>query len=289
MGSSSGLIVSSKRIANPEVASNQLGQSERESESCMSTFVIPESKIRTLEKDPTRGVMGQMGNVAYQLRVALPNYAESVAAHYTDGRMDRLQEICDRAAIPFEFSFFGLECTFFEPYEVQMYDDDMTMQDDLRILIKRFGPVIVKNAYLAGERREDGHRAKFKHLNFHYDRRSHQDEQHSLYFRDPFDPIQAEPRESSTLFIANIVALLQWMKETGQTEVPEGEGVRGTYQIFEGENMEEVIGNIILEHRWDEPRGTGELSSLDNRTVLHASYYRTPSRNSYPIGVRYLK
>ncbi len=255
----------------------------------MSTFVIPESKIRTLEKDPTRAVMGQMGNATYQLRVALPDYAENVAAHYTDGRMDRLQEICRRAAIPFEFSFLGLECIFFEPYEVQMYDEDMTMQNDLRVLIERFGPVIVKNVYLAGERREHGHRAKFKHLNFHYDRRAHQAEQHSLYFRDPFDPIQAEPRESSTLFIANIVALLQWMKETGQTEVPEGEGVRGTYQIFESENMEEVIGNIILEHRWDEPRGTGELSSLDNRTVLHASYYRTPSKNSYPIGVRYLK
>lgn len=232
--------------------------------------------------------MGQMDNVTYRLRVALPDYAESVAAHYTDGRMDRLQDICRRAAIPFAFGSFGLECKFLEPYEAQLYDEDMTMQNDLRELIERFGPVIIKNAFLAGERREDGHKAKFKHLNFHYDRRSNQAEQHSLYSRDPFDPIQAEPRESSTLFVANIVALLQWLKETGQTEVPEGEGVRGTYQIFEDEKMEDLIGNIILEHRWDEPHGTGEISSLDNRTVLHASYYRTPSRNSYPIGVRYL-
>ena len=255
----------------------------------MSTFSIPEDKIRALENDPTRTVQGRMNDVAYQLRVSVPDYAERVAAHYTNDRMDRLQEICRRAAIPFKFKFFGLVCKFHEPYEVHMYDDDMTMHEDLRTLIERFGLVIVKNAYLSGERREHGHRAKFKHLNFHCDRGSHQAEQHSLYFRDPFDSVQAAPRESSTLFVANIVAYLQWMKETNQTEGSEGEGVRATYQIFEKENLQDLIGSVVVEHRWDEPHGTGEISALDNRTILHASYYRTPSRNSYPIGVRYLK
>ena len=46
--------------------------------------------------------------------------------------------------------------------------------------------------------------------------------------------------------------------------------------------------NIVLEQAWDAPRGTGEIVVIDNRTVQHAAYYRTPAGPGYPIGARYL-
>lgn len=55
------------------------------------------------------------------------------------------------------------------------------------------------------------------------------------------------------------------------------------------EPLDDVLGRIVLEHAWDRPEGTGEISLLYNRTVLHASYYRIKDTKGYPIGVRYLK
>ena len=65
--------------------------------------------------------------------------------------------------------------------------------------------------------------------------------------------------------------------------------MNGSYTIFTDEKMNDVFNNIILEHAWDEPQGTGEISMLDNRTVYHASYYRDRFNKGYRIGVRYLK
>lgn len=255
----------------------------------MHKLAIPNEKLNPLESDPARSVIGRINGATYKLNVAIPNYAHNVAEHYTQGDRKALAAICERADIPFDFEFFGLVCTFQEPIELCMYDENKIMDDDVRMLIERFGAIIVKNAYLNSRSREDGHRAKFKHLNFHYDRGAHQEEQHSLYSRDPFDAEQVAPRESSTLFIANIVACLQSMKEAGAHEAPEGQGVLGSYQIFNKERVADHIGRFVVEHRWDEPHGTGEISALNNRTALHSSYYRNASQTSYRIAVRYLK
>ena len=52
--------------------------------------------------------------------------------------------------------------------------------------------------------------------------------------------------------------------------------------------MGQIIDNVVLEQRWDEPEGVGEIAMIDNATMLHASYYRDISELGYRIGVRYL-
>lgn len=255
----------------------------------MHKLLIPDAKLDPLERDPSRSFIGRLNGVSYKLHVAIPTYADNVAAHYTQGDRKALAAICERVDLPLDFEFFGLVCTFEEPIELCMYDGEKVMDDNVRRLIERFGAIIVKNAFLNTRRDQDGHKAKFQHLNFHYDRGPHQDEQHSLYSRDPSDPDQVAPRESSTLFIANIVACLQTMKEARTEVVPEGQGQLGSYQLFKNEHVGDLIDRIVVEHRWDEPHGTGEISSLNNRTALHSSYYRNASQTSYRIAVRYLK
>jgi hypothetical protein len=44
----------------------------------------------------------------------------------------------------------------------------------------------------------------------------------------------------------------------------------------------------MVELGWRAPEGVGEISLIDNRTVLHASYYARPELEGYPISVRYL-
>lgn len=46
--------------------------------------------------------------------------------------------------------------------------------------------------------------------------------------------------------------------------------------------------NVILEHAWNEPQGTGEISIIDNITCLHASYYPRVYEPGYKIRVRYV-
>lgn len=57
---------------------------------------------------------------------------------------------------------------------------------------------------------------------------------------------------------------------------------------FLKENMADMLNNIIIEHDWREPLGTGEISIIDNLSCLHASYYPQPSEKGYKIGVRYV-
>ncbi len=248
---------------------------------------LHKSDIDTLLAKPDEPLQKTLGGTKYTARIAIPRYVEAVSRHYANIAKPSLRAICSRADIPFEFQHFGLIVHFEKRLEIFMYDEDMKLDDGVREVIRSCGPVILKNVCLGPDNREQGHRAIFKNLNFHYDRAVHQPEQHSLYYRDPFDAEQAEPRTSSTLFIANIVACLQEMKEQGRKE-PDSDGVHSRYFIFEEQVMDEVIGKIIVDHRWDEPRGTGEISVLDNRTALHASHYRN-GRKGYKIGVRYLK
>ena len=124
-------------------------------------------------------------------------------------------------------------------------------------------------------------------MKFHRDRNEFQPTPYSLYTRDPFDEEQMQPRTSSTLFIANIVAYLQCIKEEEYDQI-KSKGTNSHYNIFQNADIPDLINKTILEHRWDEPENIGEISMIDNRTMLHASFYRNPLKEGYRIGVRYL-
>ncbi|MFQ5773970.1 MAG: hypothetical protein ACE5GS_05600 [Kiloniellaceae bacterium] len=137
--------------------------------------------------------------------------------------------------------------------------------------------------FLPERQRAQGQRNIFPSLRFHLDRGSTQRDRYSLFTRDPFDPVQQAPRTSSTLVLANVVAYLQALRV--------GHGAhefRSLYRLFEEEDISPLIDEVVLELPWRAPEGTGEISILDNRTVLHASYYTRDRDKGYPIGVRYL-
>lgn len=224
---------------------------------------------------------------AYIARLLIPDYASKVNAHYHDITRGNLQNICLQAQVPFSFTHFGVEINFEQAIELNLHNEELTMEEGLHQLISSVGAVVIKNAFLTDKLRKVGHRNRFPHLNFHVDRTELQPTHYSMYARDPFDEEQRYPRTSSTLFIPNIVAYLQAVKE-GLVNPQTEKRTRGTYTLFTNENIDELMGNIILEHRWDMPEGIGEISMLDNITALHASYYRDPFIKGYKIGVRYL-
>ena len=244
---------------------------------------IPKQTVTRLRQAPNAAVHGHLGDIPYTASIAITDYGRKIADHYADQiGAGGLAGICGRAAIPFNFPSFGMIVEFEKPIELQFYDADLVLDETLKDAIGRFGPLIFRNAYMAAKFRGEGQRNIFPDLNFHVDRGSHQDNQYSLFCRDPFDPVQKAPRESSTLILANIVAHLQSMKE-GQD--PES-GAKTLYYIFKDEDLEPLIGGILLEQPWTAPGGTGEICVFDNRTLQHASYYR--AGRGYPIGVRYL-
>lgn len=108
-----------------------------------------------------------------------------------------------------------------------------------------------------------------------------------MYTSDPFDKEQKYPRTASTLFMPSILGSLQGIKEGLFNEAP-NMGMRSTYTLFTEEDMSQVLGNVIVEQKWDRPEGIGEIAMLDNCSELHASYYRDASQKAYKIGVRYL-
>lgn len=63
--------------------------------------------------------------------------------------------------------------------------------------------------------------------------------------------------------------------------------IKNAYLNTSLRDMGNIINNIAIEHRWNESEVTGEISMIDNRTALHASYERTPSIVGYHIGVYY--
>lgn len=198
-----------------------------------------------------------------------------------------LEQECRAAEIAFGFEHLGVVVRFHQPTEVQLYNDELTIHRGLCDIIARVGVVILKNVYLSSAVREYGHRNRFPHLQFHIDRNSKQATRYSMYTRDPFDDEQRHPRTASTLFAANIVGHLQGIKGGSITRHVHT-GTRASAPLFENENMATVINNVVLEQRWDEPEGIGEIAMIDNATVLHASYYRNFTTLGYRIGVRYL-
>lgn len=243
--------------------------------------------LRALLNNPHRHLEGNYNGHDYVAELVITNYAERINDHYRDITRGNLSSLCLQAQIPFNFTHFGVKIHFNTAAELILHDTELTMEDGLHQLIASVGAVIIQNAYMNSETRDVGHRNRFPQLNFHVDRTANQPTHYSMYARNPFDAEQQHPRTSSTLFIPNIVGHLQGIKE-GLVNPATDKGVRGTYTLFTKEAVDELMGKIIIEHRWDEPHGVGEISMLDNLTLLHASYYRDPFEKGYKIGVRYL-
>lgn len=245
------------------------------------------SWLSKLTRDPESAHSGVWEGNAYAAKVGIPNYKQKIVRHYAGLIQGSLAQECQLAEIPCDFEHFGVIVQFEKPVEVLLYDESLTINRGLLDIIASVGPVIFKNVYLASAVRSEGHRNRFPHLRFHIDRNPLQATRYSMYTRDPYDDEQRYPRTASTLFTANIVSHLQGIKE-GDVVRGVDKGVRASAPLFEKEDMSHVINDVVLEQRWDEPEGTGEIVMIDNATVLHASYYRNIAEKGYRIGVRYL-
>lgn len=243
--------------------------------------------LEQLERTPDTALFNSAQSQAYSAKIAIPRLRQKIERHYANIIQGSLEQECRTAEIEFGFEHFGVVIRFDQPTEVQLYNDEMTIHCGLCDIIAKVGPVIFKNAYLTSAVRSYGHRNRFPHLQFHIDRNSKQTTRYSMYTRDPFDDEQRYPRTASTLFAANIVSHLQGIKDGSITRHGE-KGVRASAPLFENEDMAIVIGDVVLEQRWDEPEGIGEIAMIDNATMLHASYYRNLNVLGYRIGVRYL-
>jgi hypothetical protein len=243
--------------------------------------------LNQLINNPYSTIEGQFGKSDYVAKLALPNYSQRLLNHYGAVLHGNLSSYSQKVRIPYSFKHFGVIIDFIEATELELHDAEMVLDEGLRQIIARTGPLIIRNAYMVAKFRDQGHRNRFPHLNFHIDRSENQPTQYSMYTRNPFDPEQQYPRTSSTLFIPSIVGNLQAVTEN-QPNAANDVGIRNTYTLFNNENMKTLLGDIVLEHGWDRPEGVGEISMLDNRTALHASYYRNPAEKGYKIGVRYL-
>lgn len=243
--------------------------------------------LEKLYKNPGEILEGSHFGERFSMKVVIPNHERIVAQYYSDLLKTSLNQINNNLDLPSYFKHFGIEVKFEKQCEVAFYNDQKKLDEGIRESIKMFGPIIIKNVYLDDSRRNDGHRNRFPQLKFHVDRSMAQTEHHSYYHRDPFDPEQIEPRKSSTLFIPNVVGYLQGVKEKKYSITQKGVLI-SHIDLFHEENVQELIGKIIVEHAWNEPRGTGEISIIDNTTTLHSSYYRIPSVKGYRIGVRYV-
>ena len=228
-----------------------------------------------LQRDPSAAVAGWLAGAANTARIIIPNYATRLERHY--GRSP------STLGVDFRFRHFGLAVEFEEPVEVAVHDPKRRLDEGLRALVACFGPVTLRNAHLPDRQRMNGQRNVFPSLSFHVDRSRTQDDHTSLFWRDPFDPVQRMPRSSSTLVLANAAAYLQALKE-GHRE----HEFKQLYQLFEAEEIGALVGEVLVELGWRSPQGVGEIALIDNRTVLRASYYPHPEHKGYGISVRYL-
>ena len=244
--------------------------------------------IEQLWQCPGEVVSGCVNGNCFDVRLSIPNYAEKIQAHYHAELAGPINNFLSKTGMTMPFTHFGIEVDFRNPVELDLHDGEMTLVPEFRCLVDQYGAVILRNACLPIIKRSMGHRNRFPHLNFHIDRSRNQSTRYSLFSRDPHDPEQVHPRESSTLFIPNLIAILQNIRENG--DVPDGPvNLRTHYELFLDERVSELFGKIVLQHAWDAPEGIGEISSLDNQTTFHSSYYRTEQTRAYRIGVRYLR
>ncbi len=251
------------------------------------TGIFDVNRFTPLTKQPGGGGRGGLGGVGYEAGVAIANYDQVIAQHYGAAAPDGLAAVCSLADIHFDTPQFGLIIGFEQPALLAVHDRDMVLDHSIRALVAQFGAVILRNAAIAGAGREKCHRDIFPHLKFHVDRGPTSANQYSCFTRDPDDLVQRHPRLSSTIFVANIVAWLE-MVRTGRANANTERGIRASYDLFQEGRAAKLFGKVILEQPWDAPEGIGEISVIDNRTVLHATYDKQTRQRGYPIGARYL-
>ncbi|MGY9005285.1 MAG: hypothetical protein ACKVJQ_04175 [Alphaproteobacteria bacterium] len=210
------------------------------------------------------------------MRILIPNYRENIEAHYGASAMG--------AGITCPFEHFGILVSFDHEVELAAYNPDWVLHDTIKDMIARFGVVLFKHAHLSSEERTQGQKNIFPSLAFHYDRPPDSNNVYSFFFRNPFDPIHKAPRTSTTLLCANAVCYAQSLREGTRAHSP----TKAHYDLFANEAVEPLIDDVMVEEKWCAPEGSGEICVFDNRTILHASYYRDPLNKGYPIGVRYL-
>lgn len=243
--------------------------------------------LQPLLRNPLQEVRGTLNNNPYVARIMIPNYRRNIEEHYAPQMQGSLQQECQHANMPMPVEHFGVAICFEQRTEVTLYNPDLEINNGLCELMRTVGIVVLQNAHHPTAIRDYGHRNRFPHLQFHIDRSAKQDARYSMYTRDPFDEEQKHPRTASTIFIPNIVGQLQGYKE-GTIDRSAGENIITANLFFSKEDTTELLNRIILEQRWDQPEGVGEIAMIDNATLLHASYYRNAQRTGYKIGVRYL-
>jgi hypothetical protein len=242
---------------------------------------------RQLFKNPSESLESEIGGRACKIQIVSPHYVELVCQYYADQLLHDLNFYHDSLKIPVLFSHFGLRIDFIESTELHLHDENMILPDSVKDFLKNFGAVIFRNAYLDSSVRDMGHRNRFPQLNFHVDRIPSQVSYYSVYTRNPFDEEQENPRTSSTLFVPMLVAYLQGLSE-GKTTLLSDEGLINNAMLYDEESIKPILNTIAVEHSWDRPMGTGEISIINNCNVLHSSYYPDIYDKGYRIGVRYL-
>jgi len=243
--------------------------------------------LEQITKNPATPFKSKLGSIPYTANIVIPHYRDKVRSYFKDQIDSSLEQECKNINSPMPFEHFGVSISFESPIEVHLYDENSMLNKGLSEIIAKVGPIILKNTYFSSAIRDDGHRNRFPQFQFHVDRSPMQDTRYSLYTRNPFCPEQKHPRTASTIFTTNSAAYLQAIKQ-GLFTKDKDKRAPTSNLLFEKEPLETILGNVILEQRWDEPEGVGEIAMIDNATVLHASFYRDAAQSGYRIGVRYL-
>ena len=220
---------------------------------------------------------GTAHGAKFAATVMIADYGRRLVEHYGRDRAGGID------AGPFRH--FGVAIEFDKAVEVAVHDAARGLDAGLRSLVAAFGPVVLRNVVLPAGSRTAEQRNVFSNCEFHIDRGANQPDHFTLFWRDPSDAAQREPRTSSTLVMANGAAYLQACRE-GQG----GDGPTMRYRLFRNEPLaaRALAGKVLVEIPWQAGVGVGEAAVLDNTTVLHASYYPVPELRGYPISVRYL-
>lgn len=251
------------------------------------TIDVPQQTIARLNENPDKPLAVRVGGHPCTAKICIPDADKKISAHFRDlltqGPLAQgLATLVSSVDLPQPFRHFGIRLRFDKATQIEVYDRDLMLAEDLRALITAYGTVMLENAYMSDTCRSEGQRNIFPDLDFHFDRSPIHPNRYSLFCRDPFDTIQRAKRDSSTLIITNVGAYLQQLREG----YAPADCKRAMYRIFRNADIDSLVNEIILEQEWRAPEGTGEICLIDNRTVFHASYYR--HGKGYPIGVRYL-
>lgn len=239
------------------------------------TQEFDESIIQDIMDHPMQEMHGHMRAGHFVARLAITDLASKLSVCFS-GVPEAHSHTFDNP-----FCHFGLIIEFMSEASLEFFDDAFHLNSMFKSMIATFGVVLVRNVRLCHPCDENYQKNIFPQLVFHVDRGAQFDNQYSLFYRNPDDPDHQPPRDTSTLILPNIATFLK-AREQKQVYTD----VALSHQMFEENAICGVIGEYIMEQKWDAPPGTGEVCMFDNRTVMHASYHR--QQRGYPIAVQYL-